>query len=104
VNIKNFLFSYGSLQNAEIQLTLYNRKLVGIEDRLLGYTFSDQKIEARYPIIYKTQNLKDSITGVVYEISEEELLLTDAYEGSSYQRVQVQLASGIIAWCYVMHN
>lgn len=102
MSTKNYLFSYGSLQDHEVQLALYHRKLIGFEAIVFGYKFSKEKIESRYPIIYKTHDLKDRIRGTVYEISKNELLITDDYEGNSYQRVQIQLESGSTAWCYVM--
>tara|TARA_R110000796_G_scaffold37722_4_gene95312 strand:- start:210829 stop:211143 length:315 start_codon:yes stop_codon:yes gene_type:complete len=104
VSTKNYLFSYGSLQNYEIQIALYNRKLVGFEAILFGYKISKQKIEGQYLIIYQTQDLNDRITGMVYEISDNELLKTDDYEGDFYKRVQIKLESGITAWCYVMQK
>lgn len=97
-----YLFSYGSLQEEAVQLNLYNRVLAGKKDYLEAFAFSNQKIASLYPIIFKTDNLTDRIVGMVFEISEEELLITDEYEGDSYRKVQVKLKSGIIAWCYVM--
>tara|TARA_R110002051_G_scaffold138637_2_gene211421 strand:+ start:2025 stop:2339 length:315 start_codon:yes stop_codon:yes gene_type:complete len=104
VSTKNYLFSYGSLQKTKVQLALYNRKLVGFEDILLGYKLSKQKIESKYPIIYKTEDFNTKISGMVYEVSNQELLKTDDYEGDFYKRIQIKLESGIIAWCYVMQK
>lgn len=96
------MFSYGSLQDEDIQRTLYQRKLLGFKSTLKGYRLLDNKIESKYPIISKTNNSNEAITGIAFEISSEEVLITDHYEGNNYQRVEVKLESGHTAWCYVM--
>tara|TARA_R110000868_G_scaffold158589_4_gene386812 strand:+ start:11553 stop:11864 length:312 start_codon:yes stop_codon:yes gene_type:complete len=102
VSIKNYLFSYGSLQDEKIQLALYNRTLIGSKDKLIGYRRAKEKIASRYPIIFETNKPKDSIVGMVFHISDKELIETDTYEGDFYQRVKIILESGLTAWCYVM--
>ena len=39
------IFSYGTLQSKEIQMQVFNRRLTGTPDQLLGYTIKDLKIE-----------------------------------------------------------
>jgi gamma-glutamylcyclotransferase (GGCT)/AIG2-like uncharacterized protein YtfP len=102
-----FLFSYGTLQKETIQLQLFGRKLKGTGDILEGYTVSTIEItdenflskgEDKFQQTLVPSN--DSIKGTVFEITEEELLLTDRYEPSNYKRIKVELSSGKAAWLY----
>lgn len=99
------LFTYGSLQNEEIQDNLFGRLLKGTREKLIGYVLKRILIEEEfglieYPIIIETKNENDYIDGIVYEITDKELYQTDLYEGIHYKRVEVQLVSGQKAWAY----
>ena len=99
---KIVLFSYGSLQQQEVQLSLYKRVLKGDEDQLKGFKLTEELLYDQYPIIIETKDNTDLISGFVFEITLEELKFTDDYEGEHYRRIQVKLESGREAWCYVM--
>ena len=99
------LFAYGSLQNEDIQKDLFGRILVGTPETLIGYIVKDIQIEeefgiVHYPIITETQKQQDTINGMVYSVSSQELRQTDLYEGLHYRRVEVQLQSDQKAWAY----
>ncbi len=98
------LFTYGTLQDGRIQLTLFKRKLAGSPDSLLGYALGLEKVDGLYPVIFPTLDKSDRILGKVYEITMDELKKADDYEGEDYQRIQVVLGSGINAWAYVGKN
>lgn len=102
MNNKTLLFSYGSLQQQEVQLSLYKRVLTGNEDQLLGFKLTEELLYDQYPIIIETKDNTDVISGIVFEITLEELKFTDDYEGEQYRRIKVKLESGREAWCYVM--
>ncbi len=95
------IFTYGTLQEAYIQESLFKRKLVGKPDTLLGYTLSDQKIAGLYPFILKSSKTTDSVSGIVYQIEEHELKIVDDYEGEDYERILIELATGTPAWVYI---
>ena len=99
------LFTYGSLQHADVQETIFGRTLQGKPETLVGYAVKEISIEeefglAQYPIIVPTQNPKDTISGILFELSESDLLKTDTYEGYHYKRIQVELQSKQMAWVY----
>lgn len=99
------LFTYGSLQHEDIQEDLFGRILQGTPETLIGYELNEIKIEEEfglipYPIIMKTNNPEDTISGIVYQITLNDLHQADLYEGSHYKRVQVQLQSDEIVWAY----
>tara|TARA_R110000868_G_scaffold82780_1_gene233583 strand:+ start:417 stop:725 length:309 start_codon:yes stop_codon:yes gene_type:complete len=102
VSTKLYLFSYGSLQQPEVQLSLYKRVLIGKEDQLKGYKLAEELLYFQYPIIFETKKKTDVISGIIFEITLEELKFTDDYEGEQYRRIKVKLESGREAWCYVM--
>jgi gamma-glutamylcyclotransferase (GGCT)/AIG2-like uncharacterized protein YtfP len=99
------LFAYGSLQNEDIQKDLFGRILEGTPETLIGYIVKQIQIEeefglVHYPIITETNKLEDTINGMVYSISLQELRQTDLYEGLHYKRVEVHLQSDQKAWAY----
>ena len=105
------LFSYGTLQQPEVQLATYGRLVTGVPDALQGYRLAPLAItdphvvavsgKAVHSIASATGNADDRIPGLVFELSESELAATDAYEVDVYARVEVTLESGRAAWVYV---
>ena len=59
---------------------------------------------AYHPIAIKSESKSDTIEGVIFEITEEELLETDKYEVTAYKRVLETFESGKKAWVYVSKN
>lgn len=108
------LFSYGTLQLEQVQLTTFGRKLDGHADVMPGYAITMVKIEdpevvatsgkTHHPIVAYTGNPDDQVSGAVFTITPEELQHADDYEVDSYRRDEVLLASGIAAWVYVDAN
>ncbi|MEN9684537.1 MAG: hypothetical protein RLZZ28_323 [Bacteroidota bacterium] len=105
------LFSYGTLQKEKVQLESFGRLLVGQKDFLPGFRIALLEItnkdvlakseQAFHPIATQTDNPADCIEGMVFEITEQELLAADEYEVAQYQRIAVRLKSGLEAWVYV---
>ena len=108
--MKEYLFSYGTLQKDEVQLELFGRLLAGTKDILKGYKTSSIEIrdesflskgEQKYQLTAIISDDKtDTIEGTVFEITRDELLIADEYEPEEYERVKVQLESGKQAWVY----
>ncbi|WP_339626868.1 DUF4286 family protein [uncultured Maribacter sp.] len=97
----HYLFTYGTLQEREVQLGVFSRPLAGFEDELPLYILSDKKVADLYPTLYHTGQKEDSIKGQVYTLSNQELMKADTYEGEAYERKQIQLSSGKNAWVYI---
>jgi len=106
------LFSYGTLQHEEVQLSTFGRKLEGEKDLITGYEPSLVKISdpALVTKLGKTHHANISATGddwsnvqgTVFEVTEAELAMADTFEAQFlYKRVNVTLASGRDAWVYV---
>ena len=106
-----FLFSYGTLQQEDVQATTFDRTLTGRPDRLEKFEQSFVPVEDRdviarsgkthHPIVKFTGRSSDRIDGTVFEITDAELAAADAYEVAAYERIAVVLASGLRAWVYV---
>jgi gamma-glutamylcyclotransferase (GGCT)/AIG2-like uncharacterized protein YtfP len=106
------VFSYGSLQQENVQLSTLGRRLDGERDELVGYEQSvvmidDPQVAAT---VGKTHHANvtfsgdegSRVPGMVFEITDSELAGLDAYEAAdSYARVASGLASGRQAWVYV---
>jgi hypothetical protein len=105
------LFSYGTLQQRDVQLATYGRELDGSPDALLGYVLAPLAIDDPHvvevsgkevhTIARPTGNPSDRIAGVLFELTDAELEATDGYETSAYARVEVTLESGRRAFVYV---
>lgn len=106
------LFSYGTLQQEDVQLKTFGRKLQGEKDLLIGYEPSLLKItdpavaaqlgKTHHDNASNTGDDWSNVQGTAFEVSEEELALADTFEAQySYKRLPVTLASGNAAWVYV---
>ncbi|MDW4571358.1 gamma-glutamylcyclotransferase family protein [Microbacterium sp. M3] len=106
-----YLFSYGTLQNADVQLDTFGRLVESEPDALPGYTVDYAEIDdtrvvdlsghSVHPIVRETGNPLDKVLGRALVVTEEELDASDEYEVSLYRRIAVVLASGRRAWVYV---
>jgi Gamma-glutamyl cyclotransferase, AIG2-like len=105
------LFSYGTLQQEDVQLATFARRLTGVSDALVGFSQSMMAIDdpevvrtsgkTHHPIVAFTGRAHDRVPGAVFEITDAELAHADAYEVAAYVRVKAPLASGLEAWVYV---
>jgi gamma-glutamylcyclotransferase (GGCT)/AIG2-like uncharacterized protein YtfP len=106
------LFSYGTLQDARVQVATFGRTLRGQRDLLPG--FERQLVSVTDPQVVAVSGLshhanarytglgEHRVDGTVLDVTEAELTAADAYERTSgYTRIPVTLASGVRAWVYV---
>lgn len=108
---KHFLFSYGTLQQENVQIETYGRILKGTKDQLPKYRVTKLKITDKevlkksgktfHPIAVKTNSPNDVIEGTIFEITSAELKATDQYEVEDYMRVLETFSSGQQAWVYI---
>jgi GrpB-like predicted nucleotidyltransferase (UPF0157 family) len=107
-----FLFSYGTLQEPDIQLSTFGRLLDGHKDELPGFERVAVRIDdaqviaatgrADHASVRSTRTGDSRVSGTVFEITEAELALADRYEElAAYKRISATLASGKEAWVYV---
>lgn len=108
------LFSYGTLQQDNVQLATFGRLLKGQADHLIGYQLGEIEItdpsviaksgKCFHPMLIKTDNPNDKVSGVVFDITEDELAQADEYEVADYSRVEAKFESGVTAWIYADAN
>lgn len=104
------LFSYGTLQQREVQRATYGRELAGEPDFLAGYRLGEVEIDdpevvstsgkAVHPIAIESADPADRIAGTVFLLTPQELAASDSYEVDAYTRVEVTLESGRRAFVY----
>ena len=105
------LFSYGTLQDASVQMSTFGRLLQGQRDELVGYEQSsilidDPEVVAKsgkthHAIVKFTGNVESRVGGSVFEITDTELASADAFVRCDLVAVGTRLASGKQAWVYV---
>jgi gamma-glutamylcyclotransferase (GGCT)/AIG2-like uncharacterized protein YtfP len=105
------LFSYGTLQQQDVQQATFGRVLKGSGDELPQYEPSrvpvtDTRLLSRGQthhanVTFNGRN-DSRVRGSVYEVSEAELAAADEFERPfAYARTAVTLASNKQAWVYV---
>jgi Gamma-glutamyl cyclotransferase, AIG2-like len=106
------IFSYGTLQQKEVQLSTFGRPLRGEKDELPGFERSrvpieDPELAARTGRTHHANvtfnGRSDSrVSGTAFEVTDAEMDAADRYERlASYERIAATLASGKQAWVYV---
>ena len=107
-----FLFSYGTLQQEDVQRATFDRLLHGHADELPRFEPSLVRIEdpqhaamrgrAHHANVTFNGRADSRVPGTVFEVTAAELAAADVYEHqASYRRIAVSLASGKEAWVYV---
>lgn len=104
------VFSYGTLRQPEVQLALYGREVLTVDDVLPGFRIEwidiiDQAVidasgSDRHPILRRSHE-HDEVAGAYLELNDAELAATDSYEVDVYVRIEAVLRSGVKAWVYV---
>lgn len=104
------LFSYGTLQLAEVQKATFGRLLKGERDELVGFEQAMIRIQDPYVVKMSGKEMHSivrfngdegsRVSGMVFELTEDELRKADEYETKDYVRISTKLASGKEAWVY----
>lgn len=107
----DWLFSYGTLRQRDVQLATFGRELEGQLDAIVGYDLdwliiTDPHViatsgSARHPILKPVGDATAEVAGAVFAVTAEDLAAADDYEVDDYVRVRVPLRSGRTAWVYV---
>ena len=104
------LFSYGTLQQPDVQRTVFGRELTGTPDALTGYRMTTVAITDPHVVAVSGAAVHqilvpdpggDDIPGTRFTLDDEQLAAADRYEVDDYTRVAVPLRSGLTAWVYV---
>lgn len=109
--MRQALFSYGTLREPEVQLAIFGHRIHGVPDAIAGYklrayVITDEKAiaisgRAEHTMLEPSNDPRDRIEGMVFDLTPAELAQADAYEDKAYRRVQIRLHSGSDAWVYV---
>ena len=84
-----YLFTYGTLQDKEVQQMVFSRILSGSKDHLKEHTISKELVGGLYPTVKSSPKSAKGVPGV------------DVYEGDAYFRKKATLVSGTEAWVYL---
>ena len=106
-----YLFSYGTLQNPQVQLETFGRILEGEKDILSGYRIDRLEItdpevlrksgQRYHPVLIFSGNEENAVEGMLFEVTEEEILRADEYEVDDYKRIETTFKSGKKGFIYV---
>jgi len=106
-----YLFSYGTLQKEGVQIETFGRILQGEKDILKGYKLKMLEItdpevlrksnQKYHPILEFSGNADDEVEGVLFGVTDEEILQADEYEVDDYKRIETVFKSGKVGFIYV---
>lgn len=105
------LFSYGTLQQPDVQCAIFGQELTGYPDVLGGCRLEDLTIVDPQVIAASGKTIHQilipdrdgpPIHGTRYHLDDDQLAAADRYEVGDYTRIEVTLASGQVAWVYAM--
>ncbi|BAP32197.1 uncharacterized protein CHSO_3160 [Chryseobacterium sp. StRB126] len=106
-----YLFSYGTLQKEQVQLETFGRILRGEKDFLLGYKLNMLEIkdpevlrksgQKYHPVLEFSGNANDEIEGILFEVTDSEILQADEYEVDDYKRIETVFKSGNKGFIYI---
>lgn len=90
--MKHKLFSYGTLNLHDVQSWLWSEEKQG-----RATVLNDYRLDAyESGIYYIEKEFGETVAGKVYEITDEQLKRTDAYEGNAYSRENVTIDGEIV--------
>ena len=97
------LFSYGTLQQEDVQRSTFGRTLSGERDELPQHERAVVvQGELRHANAKFNGDVGSRVAGTVFVVTDEELALADTFEAPfEYERVEVTLESGKRAWAFV---
>ena len=93
------LFCYGTLLDPQVQRRVIGRTVESRPDALPGYR-KDMLLLGCASYYIAVPDPRGEIQGGVIEVTRDELVRIDRYEGDEYERVKVTLVSGKEAWVY----
>lgn len=106
-----YLFSYGTLQKEQVQLETFGRILQGEKDALSGYKIAMLEItdlevlrtsgQKYHPVLKFSGNEEDRVEGVLFEVTDAEIIQADEYEVDDYKRIETTFTSGKKGFIYV---
>jgi hypothetical protein len=98
------LFSYGTLQQDEVQLANYGQLIDGEPDALRGYELAPLLIADPHVVAVSGKSVHmvarpsgdptARVIGTLLYLTQAEFEASDAYEDKSYTRIEVTLESG----------
>ena len=94
------LFVYGTFVDVKVAQAVLARKIIeSVPDKLRGYKKDVVLVDKRpCPILVPKED--STIDGRVLLITNEELRYLDDWEPPSYERTEIKLTSGNVAWVY----
>lgn len=96
------LFSYGSLQRADVQLATFGRIPSGRRDELLAFELIPAARSGSGHANVVRGAPESRVAGVAFDVSDAEMAAVDEYERrDDYTRIEATLASGRSTWVYV---
>ena len=108
----HLLFSYGTLQQPEVQRTVFGIEIAGEADAVVGHRLGEVVIadphvveisgSAIHPALIPDNDPDAEVQGTALTLTTEQLAQADSYEVDAYRRVEVPLRSGRTAWVYAL--
>jgi hypothetical protein len=95
----NNLFAYGTLLDKNVQIRIFGHEVPGHADQLADFKRVQRNfVCGSYPDIVSEKG--SFVSGMILELTDEELAQCDRYEGLEYERIIIVLISGNQTFVY----
>ena len=97
-----FIFVYGTLMDDSVRTNVLGKNITGKNDSLSNFRLKKHSVLTSYPVVEKNDG--NNVTGIVFEVDNNDLINLDRYESNYYRREIVTLDSGVNSMVYVEND
>jgi len=96
------IFTYGTLMDESVRTRVLGKEITGKNDSLSNFKLKQHSILYSYPVVEKDEG--NNVVGMVFEVTDNDLVKLDYYESDYYRREKVTLDSGVKSMVYVEND
>jgi gamma-glutamylcyclotransferase (GGCT)/AIG2-like uncharacterized protein YtfP len=98
----NNIFTYGTLMDASVRTRVLGKEITGKNDSLSNFRLKKHSVLYSYPVVEKNEG--NNVKGMVFEVTDDDLINLDRYESDYYRREIVTLDSGVKSMVYIEND
>lgn len=93
------IFTYGTLMDSSVRTRVLGKEISGKNDSLSNFKLKKHSVLYSYPVVEKDEG--NNVIGMVFDVTDDDLVKLDYYESEYYRRERVTLDSGVKSMVYV---
>lgn len=88
--------------DSSVRTRVLGKEITGKNDSLSNFKLKQHSILYSYPVVEKDEG--NNVVGMVFEVTDDDLVNLDFYESNYYRREKVTLDSGVKSMVYVEND